>query len=202
MSTLKNYESRLLTTAAIYSLLSSSFTSDPKTIQKSVNSLREIFDKLGMTEESNLADNVINIIKSDENASAEYVRLFEMGAAPPCETAYTCAENMEHRTYELADIAGFYRAFNVKQSTGTPDHIKAELEFMALIMVKELLAHENSNTEAAEICRDARRKFYREHLSRWVGEWVKKVRENARKPLYIILTELVSRIVSKHELVT
>ncbi len=201
MSTLENYESKLLATAAIYSLLSSSFTSDPKTIQKSVNSLKKIFDRLGMNAESNLADNVINIIQSDENASSEYVRLFEMGVAPPCETAYTCVENMENRTYELADIAGFYRAFNVKQATGTPDHIRAELEFMALLMVKELLAHESSNAEASETCREARRKFYVEHLSRWVGEWTKKVKENARKPLYINLTELISRIISKHELV-
>lgn len=199
MSTLENYKSRLLVTAAIYSLLSSSFTSDPKTIQKSINFLKKIFDRLGMTVESNLADNVINIIQSDENASSEYVRLFEMGVAPPCETTYTCIENMENRAYELADIAGFYRAFNVKQAAATPDHIRAELEFMALMMVKELLAHENSNAAAAEICRDARRKFYVEHLSRWVGEWTKKVKENARKPLYIRLTELIARIISKHE---
>ncbi|MEM1944403.1 MAG: molecular chaperone TorD family protein [Nitrososphaerota archaeon] len=191
--------SRLVATAAIYNLISASFTSDPKTIQASMNSLKKIFDTLGMAEESGLAEKVITTIESDSDATSDYVRLFEMGVAPPCETTYTCKENPELKTYELADIAGFYRAFNLKQALGTPDHIRAELEFTAVVLVKELLAHESADIEAAMICREARRKFYLEHLAQWVGELARRVRENARKPLYIHLTDLLTRVVLRSE---
>lgn len=191
--------SKLLATAAIYNLLSISFTSDRNTIQTSILSLKKLFDFLGMAEESGIADRVLNTLESDAESTSEYVRLFEIGVAPPCETSYTCGENPGLKTYELADIAGFYRAFKMKQAHGTPDHIRAELEFTALLLVKELLAHASSDSEAAEVCREARRKFYAEHLSRWTGDLARRVRENARKPLYIHLTDLITVVVSRSE---
>ncbi|MEM4315857.1 MAG: hypothetical protein QXT66_05895, partial [Nitrososphaerota archaeon] len=101
MNTVDYDASRLVATAAIYNLISASFTSDPKTIQASMNSLKKIFDTLGMAEESGLAEKVITTIESDSDATSDYVRLFEMGVAPPCETTYTCKENPELKTYEL-----------------------------------------------------------------------------------------------------
>ncbi len=134
-------------------------------------------------------------LEYDESATSEYVRLFEMGAAPLCETSYTCAGNPELKTYEMADIAGFYRAFGLKQAYGNPDDIRAELEFISLLLVKELIAISNSDTESAALCRDARRKFYSEHLSRWVEALASRVGGNTSKPLYIHLTNLLKMVV-------
>jgi TorA maturation chaperone TorD len=74
------------------------------------------------------------------------------------------------RTFEMADVAGFYRAFGVEVEPGgeRPDHVTAELEFMNLLAVKEAIAlQEEGEGEHAQICRDASRAFLRDHLARW-----------------------------------
>jgi DMSO reductase family type II enzyme chaperone len=74
------------------------------------------------------------------------------------------------RTFEMADVAGFYRAFGVVLDEGAerPDHIAAELEFMNLLAVKEAIARQlEGDDEHAEICRDASRAFLRDHLGRF-----------------------------------
>lgn len=101
---------------------------------------------------------------------------------PPTETAYT-AITPQHamvKSFELADIAGFYRAFGVEVTPGTerPDHIAAELEFMHLLCVKEIVASgDGQGGEQAGICRDAREAFLRDHLGRWFAPFCAKLRE-------------------------
>ena len=74
------------------------------------------------------------------------------------------------RTFEMADVAGFYKAFGVQvdPSGVRVDHITCELEFMNLLAVKESIAlQEEGDGEHARICRDASRSFLRDHLGRW-----------------------------------
>ncbi len=74
------------------------------------------------------------------------------------------------RTFEIADVAGFYNAFGVEvESSGErPDHIAAELEFMNLLAVKECIAlQEEGEGEHADVCRNTSRAFLRDHLARW-----------------------------------
>jgi DMSO reductase family type II enzyme chaperone len=74
------------------------------------------------------------------------------------------------RTFEMADVAGFYKAFGVEVESGheRADHITAELEFMNLLAVKECIAlQEDGDGEHAEVCRNASRAFLRDHLARW-----------------------------------
>lgn len=73
------------------------------------------------------------------------------------------------RTFEMADVAGFYKAFGVEVGAAgeRADHISAELEFMHLLAVKESIALQEPTAEHAEICRDASRSFLRDHLTRW-----------------------------------
>jgi TorA maturation chaperone TorD len=74
------------------------------------------------------------------------------------------------RTFELADVAGFYKAFGVEVIPGGErvDHIATELEFMNLLAVKESIAlKEEGEGEHAQTCRDASRAFLRDHLGRW-----------------------------------
>ncbi len=76
------------------------------------------------------------------------------------------------QSQEMADIAGFYRAFGFNiggQVRERPDHISAELEFMHVLALKEAYAAERDVLEHVEICIDAQRKFLQEHLGKWVG---------------------------------
>jgi nitrate reductase assembly molybdenum cofactor insertion protein NarJ len=77
---------------------------------------------------------------------------------------YAPANAME----ELADIAGFYRAFGVAPDCERPDYISAELEFMKLLTMKEAKAILNNEAANAEICLSAQKKFLSSHLGRWV----------------------------------
>jgi hypothetical protein len=61
---------------------------------------------------------------------------------------YAPANAME----EMADIAGFYRAFGVFAEYERPDLISAELEFMRLLTMKESMATMHSDGVNAEIC--------------------------------------------------
>jgi TorA maturation chaperone TorD len=99
----------------------------------------------------------------DESSSVRCAptEMDQLGGAPQLELT---------RTFEMADVAGFYKAFGVQVVSGDerPDHITAELEFMNLLAVKECIAlQEEGESEHAEVCRNASRAFLRDHLARW-----------------------------------
>ncbi len=63
----------------------------------------------------------------------------------PYETEYTTPDAL-YKAHQLADIAGFYRAFGLEMSTENrerPDHLAAELEFMHFLALKEAQAMGN-----------------------------------------------------------
>ncbi len=91
------------------------------------------------------------------------------------------------RTFEMADVAGFYKAFGVAVSEGgeRADHIAAELEFMHLLAVKESIAlQEEGAGEHSEVCRDAARAFLRDHLARWAPRLGECLAEAGGDPVY------------------
>jgi len=91
------------------------------------------------------------------------------------------------RTFEMADVAGFYKAFGVEVGPGGErvDHITTELEFMNLLAVKESIAlQQEGEGEHAQICRDASRSFLRDHLGRWVRPFAEKLEAAAAAPSY------------------
>jgi TorA maturation chaperone TorD len=69
---------------------------------------------------------------------------------------------------EMADIAGFYKAFHVGSESERPDYISIELEFMSLLTLKEAKALMNNKAPGAEICLSTQKKFLDSHLGRWV----------------------------------
>jgi TorA maturation chaperone TorD len=94
------------------------------------------------------------------------------------------------RTFEMADVAGFYKAFGVAVDEGSEggervDHIAAELEFMNLLAVKEALAlQEEGEAAHAKTCRDASRAFLRDHLGRWAPRLGECMVETGKDPLF------------------
>lgn len=81
--------------------------------------------------------------------------------------------------HRLADLAAFYRAFGleVAEDAGERhDHICLELEFMCVLAAKEAYALEHQ-LDAAQLvqCRDAQKKFLREHLGRWTPAFTRRL---------------------------
>lgn len=68
---------------------------------------------------------------------------------------------------EMADVAGFYRAFGLDFPGDRPDHISMELEFMRVVTMKEAKALMDGDKENAEICISAQKSFLSAHLGRW-----------------------------------
>lgn len=102
----------------------------------------------------------------------EFRRVFGHNLSPDCppyETQYAHG-GVFRKTQELADIAGFYRAFGLEAAAGDrrPDHLPVELEFVSLLLLKEALALRRGEREKAAISRSARGKFLGDHLGRWL----------------------------------
>lgn len=81
--------------------------------------------------------------------------------------------------HRLADLAAFYRAFGVEvteDATERQDHISIELEFMSVLAAKEAYARgQRFDPEHLSQCREAQKKFLREHLGRWVPAFTRRL---------------------------
>lgn len=87
---------------------------------------------------------------------------------PPYETEYSHWKDPTYRATQLADVAGFYRAFGLEPGRKFPerhDHISLELEFVAYLIQKSL--HTGVATERRGIVEGAAKSFLAEHLVWW-----------------------------------
>jgi nitrate reductase assembly molybdenum cofactor insertion protein NarJ len=104
---------------------------------------------------------------------------------PACETEFSRQTFVISRSQQMADIAGFYRAFGLDKSADAReriDHISLELEFMAFLIAKATLAASRDGDDAAinaSICRDAQAEFFRDHLAWWVPAFALILRRRA-----------------------
>lgn len=102
-----------------------------------------------------------------------YRRTFGLVAAktcPPYETEYLPWKDVTHQAQQLADIAGFYRAFGLRPDPSHPqraDHLALELEFSAYLLDKALLAMERGESEHVETCQRALAGFVSDHVAWW-----------------------------------
>lgn len=128
--------------------------------------------------------------KSFKDLDSEYRKVFGgFIAAKECpiyETLYGNTDSFQQAQdlQELADIGGFYRAFELKLSEDMKerfDHISIELEFMHFLTYKEAYALENHGEEQLKICVDAEKKFLKSHLARWVPLFTKLANKMAKK---------------------
>ncbi|MEW6739596.1 MAG: TorD/DmsD family molecular chaperone [Nitrospirota bacterium] len=99
----------------------------------------------------------------------EHIRFLTLkSGCPPYENEYYRSRLSVYTTEEMADIAGFYKAFGMNFTNERPDHIAAELEFMHLVTLKEAEAASKGEGNNVEICISVERKFLQDHLGRWV----------------------------------
>jgi TorA maturation chaperone TorD len=117
----------------------------------------------------------------------EYVRVFGLATCrecPPYETEFLTADDPFFRAQQMADIAGFYRAFGLTpgaEGRERPDFLGLELEFAAYLLMRQRMA---ATDELAAICRHARQVFVRDHLSWWTPSFALAVRRKAETGFY------------------
>lgn len=121
---------------------------------------------LGRVEEACASDDALDELRS------AYLEAFERGreAVSLYETEYGRGRALA-KGNELADIAGFYRAFGlvfeqVEGQSDMVDHLAVELEFYSHLLLKEDYLASAGDAEGADIVRDARRKFLEHHVGR------------------------------------
>ncbi len=122
--------------------------------------------------------------------AAERVRLFDRGECPPYESSHR--EDADPlKDVVMADVAGFYNAFGLRPEGELPDHIVSELEFMALLCVKESGAILTEESEGLEVVRSAQVKFMGDHLGRWVDTFRTAIHDKSQVELYPLLADLL-----------
>lgn len=118
------------------------------------------------------------------------------GSCPPYELEYGPGEIVQ-RAPDLADIAGFYAAFGLEMSPDSerPDHVTAECEFMAWLCFKEAEAHRTENSAHVEQCQHAQRAFLKDHVSRWLPAFARRIAEQRPQGFYARLAGFASVLV-------
>lgn len=128
---------------------------------------------------------------------SDYARLFEASVQTPCppyESNYGSI-NTFGMTRQLADVAGFYRAFGLKLSDTNkemPDHISAEMEFMHILTLKEAHATMEGWKDKVSITRDAQKKFLQDHLGRWASAICTAMQKSAGAEFYRELADITN----------
>ncbi|MGE4159071.1 MAG: molecular chaperone [Planctomycetota bacterium] len=108
-----------------------------------------------------------------QDLQSEYIGIFDNGrdSNPICETEYDRRRPMAKGTL-LSDIAGFYHAFGFTLDESGPremlDHAGIELEFYALLIMKQIHLTETGDVDGAAIVEDGKRKFLEAHLGRFI----------------------------------
>ena len=124
-----------------------------------------------------------------DTIAAQQERLFGgQVAVPPYEGSYEPDPFRQAR--QLADVAGFYRAFGAEAhgpATDRPDHAGAELEFLAYLAVRRAEAAEDGRTDQAEACAEAERAFLTEHAARWLPVFFTSVTVTAADAYHLAL---------------
>jgi TorA maturation chaperone TorD len=141
--------------------------------------------------------------RSRAELAAEYDRVFGLVPArecPPYETEYHTTAEPFFRAQQLADVAGFYRAFGLETSRTAPerpDHLPLELEFLAFLLLKRRLAALAAVPDSAEqiaICDEVFQNFFREHLSWWVPSFTVGLRRKAGGGFYAAAADVLAAL--------
>jgi len=136
-----------------------------------------------------------------EDLLTERNRLFGhtvRSACPPYELEYGRGEVFQ-QSQSLADLAGFYSAFGF-QSGGPmaerPDHLIAEWEFLSVMALKESIALNAGQAEAAQCCRDAQRAFLSDHAATWIPAFCNRLRAAQPAPFFLAVTNLAEALMA------
>lgn len=102
---------------------------------------------------------------------------------------------------KLADIRGFYEAFDLEIAPGRNDrhdHLCFELEFLGRLSLRQAYLREVGDDDGVRIVRDAYRTFMEDHVGRWYWRFVDEVSQRDGG-FYAALADLLAALV-EHEI--
>ncbi len=118
---------------------------------------------------------------------AEYDRLFRAGLVW-LYGAEHLIKNEFQRANMLSDIMGFYTAFGLEPDLERPDSISCEMDFMHYLILKRehlgTAAGADDAEDKADICRDAEKKFFVEHLEPAATPIAQGILDQTNHPFY------------------
>lgn len=183
----------------IYGLLTAAFRVEPSS--SFLTRLKDpevlgVFEGLGISLGEDFRDSPNEQLRED--LAVEFTRLFlgPRGHISPHESLHTDGASDGNADLWGADtvkVKRFMEAAGLAVDdsfTGMPDHISAEMEFMRRLTTKEAEAWTEADEEFATNILKIERRFYDEHLSRWVVRFCDKLIEAAEHPFYRGIAEV------------
>ena len=181
----------------VYGLLATVFRAEPKKAlirQLMDPGLVEFFAGLGVSfgeDFLNTPDDELDQL--EEDLAVEFCALF-IGPGDflsPHESVHVVEITGEpkkmHWGQETVQVKKFIEAAGLKieeSFSGNPDHISAELELMEKLTRREAEVWEEGKRELALDCLKIQKKFFEEHLDRWVPALCDKISATTEHPFY------------------
>ncbi|WP_049927101.1 TorD/DmsD family molecular chaperone [Halopiger goleimassiliensis] len=102
-------------------------------------------------------------------------------------------------TDTLADIAGFYRAFDLEPRDGNRervDHLCLELEFLSHLALQTAYLDLDGDETGVEVVTNAQADFLEDHLGRWTPRFRDTVHEDSDVAFFEALADLVDALIA------
>lgn len=136
---------------------------------------------------------------SPETMAAAQERLFGGKVeVAPYEGSYE--DDPFRQARQIADIAGFYRAFGAEAhgpALDRPDHAGCELEFLAFLGARRLAADDASAKDESRLCLEVENEFLREHAGRWLPTFFRAIEKAATDPFHTALGKVGAAVVER-----
>lgn len=122
----------------------------------------------------------------------DYRRLFCSVAPIAFYESAHCGGKLSARATEIADIVALYRTFGFPQSDGKmPDHACAELDFVALLLLREAHARRHGLVAQAQTINHALCQFLERHIGRWIERVARTIAQQSQEDSYRQLAMLL-----------
>ncbi len=144
-----------------------------------------------------------DLMDDKQSLMVEYDRLFRAGIVWIYGAEYL-AKNEFQRANILSDIMGFYTAFGLEPDKERPDSITCEMEFMYGLILKRnrasRLPTDDQSKEKIEVCFDAEKKFFIQHLEPAAVLIAEKIISQSENCFYVnIAKDMLEFLASERE---
>lgn len=143
-----------------------------------------------------LAGYDVEALPTLDELEGRWVRWFDIGRIAPYEGSNVVV-TAGGITPRLADVAGFYRAFGMTVPGDRPDHVVAELEFLALALLHEADALDRGDVERLDVVGDVIRSFLRDHIGTWIDAWVARIADVPELEPWVPFAALAADLVAR-----
>lgn len=144
-----------------------------------------------------------SLFPDEDGLQTRYVEVFGHSISkdcPPYENEYQSNKDISFRSQQLADIAGFYQAFQLDRAASARerlDHLSFEAEFSQIVIARQLYAtHEGLDDALVDTCRRTQRRFFAEHLGWWLPAFGVNLESHTNSPFYSALGRFVRGFVA------